>query len=115
MRLNLSGRDLRYRFGEISEATVSRTFLHVVDALYQWFEPLIICTDRDVIHKTLPMDFNKHCPNCVVIIDCFDIFVDRPLNPLARAQTFQSFKHNNTVKYLIIITPQGTVSFILEG
>ena len=34
MRLNLSGRDVGYRFGGISVATVSRTFLHVVDALY---------------------------------------------------------------------------------
>ena len=37
------------------------------------------------------------------------------LNPLARAQTFSSYEHHNTVKYLIGITPQGTVSFISEG
>ena len=63
------------------------------------------------------MDSRKYCPNCVVIIDCFEIFLDRPLNPLARAQTFSSYKHHNTVtvKYLIGITPQGTVSFISEG
>ena len=110
MRLNLSGRDLGYRFGGISEATVSRTFLQVVDV-----KPLIIWPDRDALQKTLPMDFRKHCPNCVVIMDCFEIFLDRPLNPLARAQTFSSYKHHNTVKYLIGITPQGTVSFISEG
>ena len=115
MRLNLSGRDLGYRFGGISEATVSRTFLQVVDALYIRLKPLIIWPDRDALRKTLPMDFRKHCPNCVVIIDCFEIFLDRPLNPLARAQTFSSYKHHNTVKYLIGITPQGTVSFISEG
>ena len=33
MRLNLSGRDLGYIFGGISEATVSHTFLHVVNVL----------------------------------------------------------------------------------
>jgi len=69
--------------------------------------------DRDVLRKTLPRDFRKYCPNCVVIIDCFEIFLDRPLNPFARAPTF--YKHHNTVKYLIGITPQGTVSFISEG
>ena len=115
LRLNLSGRDLGYRFGGISDSTVSRTFLHVVDALHQRLKPLIIWPDRDVLHKTLPMDFRKYCPNCVVIIDCFEIFLDRPLNPLARAQTFSSYKHHNTVKYMIGITPQGTVSFISEG
>lgn len=115
LRLNLSGRDLGDRFGGISDSTVSRTFLHVVDVLYQRLKPLIIWPDRDVLRKTLPMGFRKHCPNCVVIIDCFEIFLDRPLNPLARAQTFSSYKHHDTVKYLIGITPQGTVSFISEG
>ena len=61
------------------------------------------------------MNLRKYCRNIVVIIDCFEIFVDRSLNPLARAQTFSSYKHHNIVKYLIGITPQGTVSFISEG
>ena len=51
----------------------------------------------------------------VVIIDCFEIFVDRPTDLLARAQTYSQYKHHNTVKYLIVITPQGTVSYISEG
>ena len=49
------------------------------------------------------------------IIDCFEIFLERPPSVLARAQAFSSYKHHNTVKYLIGITPQGTVSFISEG
>ena len=52
---------------ETSEATVSHTFLHVVDALYHRLRPLIIWPNRDVLRKTLPMDFRKHCPNCVDI------------------------------------------------
>ena len=61
------------------------------------------------------MEFRKHFPNCVVIIDCFEIFLDRPTNLLARAYTFSQYKHHNTVKYLIGVIPQGTVSFISEG
>ena len=68
-----------------------------------------------MLRKTMPMDFRKHYPNCTVIIDCFEIFLERSLNPLARAQTFSSYKHHNTVKYLIGITPQGTVSYISDG
>ena len=37
------------------------------------------------------------------------------MNLLARAQTYSSYKHHITVKYLIGITPQGTVSFISDG
>ena len=61
------------------------------------------------------MDLRKYCPKCIVIIDCFEIFLERPTSVLARAQAFSSYKHHNTVKYLIGITPQGTVSFISEG
>lgn len=50
-----------------------------------------------------------------VIIDCFEIFIDRPSNLMARAQTWSSYKHHNTLKFLIGITPQGTVSFISKA
>ena len=61
------------------------------------------------------MDFRKHCPSCAVIIDCFEVFVERPSNLLARAQTYSAYKHHNTAKYLIGITPHGTVCFISDG
>ena len=105
MRLNLSGRDLGYMFGGISKATVSYTFLNVVNVLYHRLKLLVIWPERDALRKTLSLDFRKHYPNCVVIIDCFEIFLDSPLNPLARTKTFSSYKHHNTVKYLIGMTP----------
>lgn len=49
-----------------------------------------------------------------VIIDCFEVFIEKPTNLLARAQTFSSYKHHNTIKILIGITLQGTVSFVSE-
>ena len=49
-----------------------------------------------------------------VIIDCFEVFCVKPAN-LARAQTFSSYKHHNTVKVLIGITPQGCISFVSEA
>ncbi len=77
LRLGLSGQDLAYRF-RVSSATISRTFAHVIDVLYY----------RDAVKKTMPMEFRKHFPNCAVIMDCFEIFLERPTNLLARAQTF---------------------------
>ena len=114
LRLNLCGQDLGYRF-KVHASTISRTFEFVIGLLYAKLKPLIIWPTRDVLKKTMPMVFRKHCPRCVVIIDCFEIFVDRPTDLLARAQTYSQYKHHNTVKYLIGITPQGTVSYISEG
>ena len=50
-----------------------------------------------------------------VIIDCFEVFTEKPTNLLARAETFSSYKHHNTIKMLIGITPQGSISFVSEA
>ena len=50
-----------------------------------------------------------------VIIDCFEVFIEKPTNLLARAQTFSSYKHHDTVKVLIGITPQGSISFVSKA
>ena len=50
--------------------------------------------------------------DCVCIIDCSEIFIERPKNLIARAQTRSNYKHNNTSKYLIGITPAGAKSHL---
>lgn len=105
LRLDLSGKDLAYRFG-IHESTVSRTLLNVLDVLYNRLSPLITWPDRDALRKTIPIDFRKHCPKCAVIIDCLETFLEQAENVLACAQTYSSYKHHNIVKYLIGITPR---------
>ena len=114
LRLNLCSQDLGYRF-KVHASNISRTFEFVIGLLHAKLKPLIIWPTTDALKKTMPMVFRKHYPQCVVIIDCFEIFVDRPTDLLARAQTYSQYKHHNTVKYLIGITPQGTVSYISEG
>jgi len=64
----------------------------------------------------MPMEFRKSFGlKVAIIIDCFEIFIERPSNLLARAETWSSYKHHNTIKYLIGITPQGAVSFLSKG
>ena len=108
MMLNLSGQDLVYQFS-IHSSTVSHTF---IDIMYARLKPLILWPDRDILRNTMLMDFREYCPSCAGIIDCLEIFIERPSNVLSRAP---SYKHHNTVKYLIGITPQGTVCFISDG
>ena len=50
-----------------------------------------------------------------MIIDCTEVFIERATNLLARSQTWSNYKSHNTVKYLIGITPQGTVSFVSKA
>ena len=110
LRLASSGVELGYHYN-IHPSTVSRIFFDVMEMLFVRLKFLIVWPERDILRKTLPMDFRKNCPRCVAIIDYFEIFIDRPSDHMARAQTYSSYKHHNTVKYLIAVTPQGSVSY----
>ena len=46
LRLNLPSHDVAYRFG-VHQSTVSRTFLHVIDAMYVRLKPLIRWPERN--------------------------------------------------------------------
>lgn len=77
---------------------------------------LIKWPDRENLRKTMPLVFKQNFGNKVaVIIDCFEVFIDRPSSLIARAMTWSNYKHHNTVKFLIGITPQGVISFISKA
>ena len=60
----------------------------------------------------MPMIFKLLYPRCIGIIDCSEIFIDTPLNFEARSQTYSNYKKHNTIKFLIAITPCGSISFL---
>ena len=83
--------------------------------MYVRLTPLVKWPERGELLKSMPMEFRKSFKNCVTIIDCFEVFMERPTNLKARAQTWSNYKHHNTVKFLIAIAPQGAITFISKG
>lgn len=115
LRLNLPVQDLAYRFGT-STSTISRVFTLVIDVMYKRLHFLLRWPTREELRSTMPMEFRTHFGTKVaVIIDCFEIFIDRPSNLKAQAQTWSNYKHHNTIKFLIGISPQGTIVFISKA
>ena len=114
LRLNVLFQDLAYRF-MVSLSTVSRIFSSWMIVMDTRLSSLVFWPEREQLWRTMPMCFQYAFGKKVtVIIDCFEVFIEKPTNLLARAQTFSSYKHHNTIKILIGITPQGTVSFVSE-
>ncbi|XP_029958398.1 uncharacterized protein LOC115396593 isoform X1 [Salarias fasciatus] len=100
----------------VSTSTVYRVFNDTVSHLYSFLRHSIIWPDRDTLRKVMPHQFVQSFGNRVaVIIDCFEIFTERPSNVKACAQMFSSYKHNHTMKYLIGITPKGAICFLSKG
>ena len=114
LKLGLFNRDLAFRF-KITQQMVSRIFRRWVPTIAKHTKFLIVWPERTAVKKNLPLCFKRKFKNCTCIIDCTEIFIERPLNLNARAQTWSNYKHSNTIKYLIGITPAGAVSFHSPG
>lgn len=115
LRLNSLEQDLAYRF-RVAVSTVSKYIHFWIHAMYVCYVPaLITWPTRENMRGTVPLFFRDKFFNCVCIIDCFEIFCQRPIKVKERASTYSTYKSHNTVKYLIAVTPQGTVSFISKG
>lgn len=84
--------------------------------MYARLGPLIVWPDRQSLHRSMPREFVRHFGKKItVIVDCFELFIETPSSLRARTQTFSSYKHHNTIKYLIGIAPQGVISYITNG
>ena len=114
IKLGLSHGDLAMRFG-VSKSVISRVFRQWVPVLGKTCRAFIIWPDRDTNLLCLPMFFIKHFSSVRSIIDCFEIFIDRPTLLKSRAQTWSNYKHHQTLKYLISIGPNGLITFMSEG
>ena len=58
--------------------------------------------------------FRKYYPNCCIIIDCSELFIETLSSLDIATACWSNYKHHYTVKYLIGITPNGTVSFLSD-
>ena len=64
---------------------------------------------------TMPMPFQKYFKTKVFVkINCFEIFVNKPCNLAAKSLIWSQYKNHNTVKFLIDISPQRVILFILN-
>ena len=62
---------------------------------------LILWPERDILKMSMPMSFRSKFGKCACIIDCFEVFIERPSDLKARAQTYSTYKSHNTMKFLI--------------
>ncbi|XP_065288140.1 uncharacterized protein [Dermacentor albipictus] len=115
LKLNLQVTDLAFRLN-VSDATVSRIFDKWLHAAYCRLKSQLVWPQRSALQHTIPQAFcDSFGERVAVIIDCFEIKIERPSSFLPRSETLSQYKGSNTAKYLIGIAPQGIVNFISEG
>ena len=114
LRLGVPNDDLGYRFN-ITATAVSSIFHKWINVMSIELKCLTCWPDSVTLHENLPECFRKHYSNVICVIDCFEIFIERPVSFEARAITYSNYKRHNTLKVLIAVTPTGCISFISQA
>lgn len=115
LRLNLPFKYLSYRFG-VCPTTVSETFYKTLVVLYDKFKLFVYWPKREAIQKNVPACFKEAFGNRIaVVIDCFEVYTETSSNINNAASCWSNYKHHETIKFLIGITSQGTISHISEA
>ena len=105
--------DLSVRFN-ISTSTISRIIITWIDFLYSRLEPLPIWSQRKTIDEFMPKALKELYPSTRCIVDCTEIFIEMPTSHRSQSATFSNYKHHNTAKGFIGISPSGSVTFVSE-
>ena len=115
LRLGSLNEDLADRF-DISPSVCSNTFktwvriirLVLSDGLIKWLP-------KETILEHMPQFFKENgYTRLRCIIDCTEIFLERPKSVNSQKSTWSSYKHHTTAKFLIAISPNGFVTFVSD-
>ena len=88
-----------------------------------WLVNLALCLarlfpqpDADLIKRTSPPKWiTLYGGRLVGILDCTECKMQTPFDKMAQRATFSAYKSNNTIKYLIIISPAGATVYCSPG
>ena len=110
LRLGLLVEDVCQRFG-ISASYYCKLFTTWVVFLAKELVQMFPWPSAEKVKLHTPPEFARY-PNTRVIIDCFEVFLERPSSLKANCQAFSHYKNHATFKALIGISPGGVVTFL---
>lgn len=111
LRLGLLEMDLAHRFG-ISVSSVSRICVFWIEFLAAYLDKVPKWPSRELVDRFMPEEFKKEYPKTRVILDCTELFIETPSDYATQSATYSPYKHHNTAKGLLGISPNGMVTFV---
>ena len=112
MRLSLLNKDIADRFG-ISPTLSSRIFTAWIRVRSKLLgHSLITWLPQEAVHGNLPGVFIKAgYKKFRVILDCAEVFIERSNSLINQAFNWSEYKHHNTIKFFVGISPTGYITF----
>ena len=75
---------------------------------------LCFATDRETMRKNLPRCFKPDYEDVYLIIDCTELFIEKPSQVTQQSATWSEYKGHNTGKGLIAISPLMLPVFVSD-
>ena len=74
-------------------------------------QSFVFVPDQGTINAVKPERFSM-MRNLNMIIDCSEIFIQTPKDHIIQKLTFSAYKHHNTLKFLIGISPNSMITYM---
>ncbi|XP_013394003.1 uncharacterized protein LOC106161553 [Lingula anatina] len=113
LRVGLLEEDLAFRMG-VGVATVSRICRTYFELMHFRFRQLPIWPSKEIVEATMPQCFKEEYPSTRVILDCTELFIERPSGYVTQSETYSSYKSHNTAKGLVGIAPNGFITYVSD-
>lgn len=108
LRLGFLYGDLARRF-ETSVTRIGDIVRNMLGILKKIMNYIVVWLPKSHIKSSMPASFVEGgYSKMTCIFDCTEILLRRPRKLIARAQTFSSYKANNTVKFFTVIAPMAS-------
>lgn len=110
LKLNISFACLAVMF-DCSPSSCTKYFYLVLHLLSLALKPVVYWPTKDEVIANMPKCFEKY-KSTRVVLDCTEVRVQKCKCLKCRIKTYSHYKGTHTLKFLIGITPAGTISFV---
>lgn len=100
---------------DMTKQNISLIFSTNVVNIAECLKDLIYWPDKLIISTNLPLAFKNRFKYVQSTIDCFELKIEKPSDPILQATSWSSYKQSNTFKYLISCTPDCLINFVSIG
>jgi hypothetical protein len=95
--------------------TIARKIKRTLPVIAKNLRTFVYRPSAEAVLRNLPQAFRYSYSDTSEIIDCFEIEIAKPGAAYLQNLTYSSYKHCNTIKILIAVTPEGFVSWFSKA
>lgn len=110
LKLNLPFVNIATLF-RMKRKTISNNFYYILPYIKLALSPALYWPSIDENRNNLPIHFQDF-KSCRVVLDCFEVKMASLKCLQCRILTYSNYKKNQTVKFLLGVTPAGLISFL---